>query len=238
MKWQNASARLPQEKDIYDASYDEVKIAPAEAIEKVLAFGAPFQLVEQPFTDQGGMTRFVNVNLLRLQGSEQTIQGVLYLVEDKTRDVTLRQELIGANAAKDQFLALLSHELRNPLSPVIAMVGELEASAPDSPEVRRALEVIRRNVELEARLIDDLLDVTRISKGKLQLSLETVGVHEILQRSYEICREEIAAKGSQNRIPASGQARSRQRRPSPIAAGVLEPDQEQREIHAGKRPRS
>jgi signal transduction histidine kinase/CheY-like chemotaxis protein len=185
---------LPEVKDIHDASYDEVKIAPAEAIEKVLAFGAPFQLVEQPFTDQSGMTRFVNVNLLRLQGSEQTIQGVLYLVEDKTRDVTLRQELIGANAAKDQFLALLSHELRNPLSPVIAMVGELEASAPDSPEVRRALEVIRRNVELEARLIDDLLDVTRISKGKLQLSLEMVSVHEILQRSYEICREDIAAK--------------------------------------------
>ena len=132
----------------------------------------------------------MNVNLLRLQGSDQRIQGVLYLVEDKTRDVTLRQELIGANAAKDQFLALLSHELRNPLSPVIAMVGELEASAPDSPEVRHALEVIRRNVELEARLIDDLLDVTRISKGKLQLSLETVNVHEILQRAYEICREE------------------------------------------------
>jgi signal transduction histidine kinase/CheY-like chemotaxis protein len=185
---------FPEGKDIHNASYDEVKIAPPEAIEKVLAFGAPFQLVEQPFTDQSGMTRFVNVNLLRLQGSEQTIQGVLYLVEDKTRDVTLRQELIGANAAKDQFLALLSHELRNPLSPVIAMVGELEASAPDSPEVRRALEVIRRNVELEARLIDDLLDVTRISKGKLQLSLETVSVHEILQRSYEICREDIATK--------------------------------------------
>jgi signal transduction histidine kinase/CheY-like chemotaxis protein len=185
---------LPPDKDMHDASYDEVKIASAEAIEKVLAFGAPFQLVEQPFTDRTGMTRFVNVNLLRLQSSEETIQGVLYLVEDKTRDVTLRQELIGANAAKDQFLALLSHELRNPLSPVIAMVGELEASAPDSPEVRRALEVIRRNVELEARLIDDLLDVTRISKGKLQLSLETVSVHEILQRSYEICREDIAAK--------------------------------------------
>jgi signal transduction histidine kinase/CheY-like chemotaxis protein len=185
---------LPEEKDIHEASYDEVKIAPAEAIERVLAFGAPFQIVEQPFQDQNGMTRFVNINLLRLQGSEQTTQGVLYLVEDKTRDVTLRQELIGANAAKDQFLALLSHELRNPLSPVIAMVGELEASAPDTAEVRRALEVIRRNVELEARLIDDLLDVTRISKGKLQLSLETVSVHEILQRSYEICRDDISAK--------------------------------------------
>ena len=185
---------LPEGRDIYEAIYDEVKIAPSEAIERVLAFGAPYQIVEHAFVDRDGMTRFVNVNLLRLQTSEQTIQGVLYLVEDKTRDMTLRQELIGANAAKDQFLALLSHELRNPLSPVIAMVGELEASAGESPDVRRALEVIRRNVELEARLIDDLLDVTRISKGKLQLSLETASVHEILQRSYEICRDEIATK--------------------------------------------
>ena len=185
---------LPEGRDIYEAIYDEVKIAPGEAIERVLAFGAPYQLVEHAFVDRDGMTRFVNVNLLRLQTSEQRIQGVLYLVEDKTRDMTLRQELIAANASKDQFLALLSHELRNPLSPVIAMVGELEASAGDKPEVRRALEVIRRNVELEARLIDDLLDVTRISKGKLQLSLETASVHEIVQRSYEICREEIAAK--------------------------------------------
>jgi len=74
------------------------------------------------------------------------------------------------------------------------MVGELEASIPDSPPVRQALEVIRRNVELEARLIDDLLDVTRIARGKLQLSFETICVHEILQRAYEICREEIAGK--------------------------------------------
>jgi len=186
--------QLPESKDVYEATYDEVKIAPAGAIEKVLKFGAPFQLIEQSFTDVKGQLHFVNVNLLRLQGSHQTIQGVLYLVEDKTRDVLLRQELINANAAKDQFLALLSHELRNPLSPVIAMVGELEASSPETPAVRRALEVIRRNVELEARLIDDLLDVTRIAKGKLQLSFEVASVHEILRRAYEICREEIEAK--------------------------------------------
>ncbi|MGI8820993.1 MAG: ATP-binding protein [Chthoniobacterales bacterium] len=188
---------LGETQDVYAAGYEAVRIAPAEAIEKVLAFGVPFQMVEQPFTDAAGGTHFVNVNLLRMQGAEQRIQGVLYLVEDKTRDVTLRQELIGANAAKDQFLALLSHELRNPLSPVISMVSELESSAPDTPEVRHALEVIRRNVELEARLIDDLLDVTRIAKGKLQLSTETVSVHEILQRAYEICREDILAKSLQ-----------------------------------------
>jgi signal transduction histidine kinase/CheY-like chemotaxis protein len=185
---------VPAGRDIREASYEDVKIAPAGAIEKVLSFGTPFQLIEEPLKDKAGMTHFVNINLLRLQGPQQTVQGILYLVEDKTRDVTLRQELIGANAAKDQFLALLSHELRNPLSPVIAMVGELEASIPDSPPVREALEVIRRNVELEARLIDDLLDVTRIAKGKLQLSFELICVHEILQRAYEICRDDIAAK--------------------------------------------
>ncbi|MEP6685291.1 MAG: ATP-binding protein [Verrucomicrobiota bacterium] len=185
---------LPAGTDIQNATFADVKIAPAESLDKVLSFGVPFQLIEQPFKDLGGMTRFVNINLLRLQDSQQTIQGVLYLVEDKTRDVTLRQELIRANAAKDQFLALLSHELRNPLTPVIAMVGELEASASQSPQTRQALEVIRRNVELEARLIDDLLDVTRIAKGKLQLTFESVCVHEILHRAYEICLEEITTR--------------------------------------------
>src|SRR5207253_7680585 len=56
------------------------------------------------------------------------------------------------------------------------------------------LDVIRRNVELEARLIDDLLDITRIAKGKLKLSLEPVSVHNVLQRALEICREEISQK--------------------------------------------
>jgi signal transduction histidine kinase len=185
---------VPPGRDITETAYDDVKIAPPGAIERVLTFGTPFQLIEHPLKDKAGMAHFLNINLLRLQGSQETIQGVLYLVEDKTRDVTLRQELIGANAAKDQFLALLSHELRNPLSPVIAMVGELEAELPDSRPVREALEVVRRNVELEARLIDDLLDVTRIAKGKLQLSFEPICVHQTLQRAYEICREEIAAK--------------------------------------------
>ena len=186
--------KFPPEKQISDATYEDVQLAPADAIDKVLAFGTPFQMVEQPLVDRAGLTNFVNINLLRLQDSQQVVQGVLFLVEDKTRDVRLRQELISANASKDQFLALLSHELRNPLSPVITMVAELEARASEGPEVRQALDIIRRNVELEARLIDDLLDVTRISKGKLQLSFEVTSIHETLRRAYEICREDILQK--------------------------------------------
>jgi signal transduction histidine kinase len=182
------------DKDLDDITYDEIGIAPADALDKVLNFGTPFQLVEHPLVDRSGLTNFVNINLLRLQGSKQTVQGALLLIEDKTRDVRQRQELMAASAAKDQFLALLSHELRNPLSPVIAMVGELEERAAHNPDLRHPLEVIRRNVELEARLIDDLLDVTRIEKGKLQLSFEVTSVHEALERVYDICREDIRQK--------------------------------------------
>ena len=99
-----------------------------------------------------------------------------------------------ANQAKDDFLAALSHELRTPLNPVLLLASEGAEDPELSARTRADFATMRDNIELEARLIDDLLDVTRISKGKLQLSLETASVHEILQRSYEICREEIAAK--------------------------------------------
>src|SRR5881394_214541 len=186
--------QLPSGTDIEVVTYDQVKIVSPSIIDHVLSTGTPYQLIEEPFRDRTGATRFCNVNLLRLIDSHQNIQGVLYFVEEKTRDMTLRNELLSANAAKDQFLALLSHELRNPLSPVIAMVAALETHVADSDEVRHALDVIRRNVELEARLIDDLLDITRIAKGKLQLTLEPVSVHSVLQRALEICREEISQK--------------------------------------------
>jgi signal transduction histidine kinase len=185
--------QLPSGVDIGVATYDQIKIASPEVIENVLATGAPFQMVEQPFLDRSRATRFLNVNLLRLSDSQQHIQGVLYLVEEKTRDMTLRNDLLSANASKDQFLALLSHELRNPLSPVIAMVAELDTHV-DSAEMRHALDIIRRNVELEARLIDDLLDITRISKGKLKLALEPISIHNVLQRALEICRDDISQK--------------------------------------------
>ena len=188
---------MPIDRDVTEITCDDVKIAPPGAVDRVLNFGTPFQLIEHPLKDKSGISHFLDINLLRLQGAKEKIQGVLYLVEDKTRDVTLRQELIAANAAKDQFLAQLSHELRSPLTPVIAMVGELEAEVPDSGPAKEALEVVRRNVELEARLIDDLLDITRISKGKLQLSFEPISIHQILHRAYEICHEEIDAKNLQ-----------------------------------------
>lgn len=105
-----------------------------------------------------------------------------------------RTEAERANRAKDQFLAMLSHELRTPLTPVLTSVLALESEPSLSPSAHDSLQMIRRNVELEARLIDDLLDLTRISKGKVQLSLELVDAHALLRNALEICAYEIKQK--------------------------------------------
>jgi signal transduction histidine kinase len=96
-----------------------------------------------------------------------------------------------ANRAKDQFLAVLSHELRTPLTPALAAASDLEAAYDIEPgELREALSLIRRNIELEARLVDDLLDLTRITKGKLQVQFSTVDLHQTIQHATEMCRTE------------------------------------------------
>jgi PAS domain S-box-containing protein len=99
-----------------------------------------------------------------------------------------------ASRAKDRFLAALSHELRTPLTPVLLRVAAL-AATPELPrKLRDDLRMIQRNVELEAKLIDDLLDLTRITRGKLALHFEVVGIHEVLEHVVEICREEAESK--------------------------------------------
>ncbi len=108
-----------------------------------------------------------------------------------------RNEAERANLAKDRFLAMLSHELRTPLMPVLTTLLSLEHEENIPDEIRGSLQMIRRNVELEARLIDDLLDLTRISKGKVQLSLEPVDAHELLRNAVEICESGIDEKNLQ-----------------------------------------
>jgi len=99
-----------------------------------------------------------------------------------------------ANQTKDNFLAMLSHELRTPLTPVVAALETLSTQWARNDEEKSVLEMIRRNVDVETRLIDDLLDVTRISKGKLDLKFATLDVHKAVLNVVEICRSEAAAK--------------------------------------------
>ena len=99
-----------------------------------------------------------------------------------------------ANATKDAFLAALSHELRTPLTPVLMSAWAMETDEELPTRVRREISMIRRNIELEARLIDDLLDLTRIARGKLELQVGAMDFHSVLRQSIEICRPDSEAK--------------------------------------------
>ena len=106
----------------------------------------------------------------------------------------LYHESQAASRAKDRILAVLGHELRTPLTPISAAVSARLEHETD-PETCNELEMIRRNIELEARLIDDLLDISRIERGRLHLELEVVDIHEVVRKSVEICRDELLVAG-------------------------------------------
>jgi PAS domain S-box-containing protein len=147
--------------------------------------------------------RQFEANLSRLAGEDQSAGWVLVL-----RDVTesrrageqrarmiaeqeARAEAEAANRAKDVFLAMLSHELRTPLTPVLATVTAMLEDPTVPASFQPTLKMICRNIELEARLIDNLLDQTRIRQGLLSLRLELVDAHELIDRAIEICADDV-----------------------------------------------
>ena len=99
-----------------------------------------------------------------------------------------------ASRTKDRFLAMLSHELRTPLTPILFSSSLLTEEPTLSETMREHLRVIVKNAELEARLVDDLLDVTRISRGKFHLNFGIADAHEVLRTVLETCSADLANK--------------------------------------------
>jgi len=99
-----------------------------------------------------------------------------------------------ASTAKDRFLAILSHELRTPLNPVLLWADGVLNQPGVDPEIEQGLRMVCRNIELEARLIDDLLDLTRIARGKLQLRLQPADAHELVRHAIEIVRADLDSR--------------------------------------------
>jgi PAS domain S-box-containing protein len=105
-----------------------------------------------------------------------------------------RDKALAASRAKDDFLAALSHELRTPLTPVLLLASEEAANRTLPESVRSDFEMIAKNVALEARLIDDLLDLTRITRGKLVLERKAVDAHQILHDALGTVRSDYLEK--------------------------------------------
>jgi PAS domain S-box-containing protein len=136
-----------------------------------------------------------------IRGDNGGIRGVVLVFRDFTENKQAEQELRvakeaaeTANKAKDQFLAMLSHELRTPLTPVLATLNRWEASEEVPQSLQPDVQMLRRSIELEARIIDDLLDLTRIARGMLSFSPENTDVHAVLQFLVALSESELENK--------------------------------------------
>jgi signal transduction histidine kinase len=129
---------------------------------------------------------------------EELNRELEHRVEQRTSELQqLNEELIAANRAKDIFLATLSHELRTPLTPVLGWVNLLRTGSGggmDASMMKQGLDAIERNARLQARLIDDLLDISRIVSGKLQFEREPVNLCSIVEVAVETVRADARAR--------------------------------------------
>ena len=148
-----------------------------------------------------GSTFHAEVVISALRDSEGKIRGFSKVTRNITDQIRSRETEAAkiaaekASKAKDDFLAALSHELRTPLTPALAAANYLADNASRLPsEFVEDVEIIKRNVRLQARLIDDLLDLTRVTRGKLDLDFEHVDAHVLVRDAIEIANSSIAAK--------------------------------------------
>jgi PAS domain S-box-containing protein len=154
-------------------------------------------LVEQTIQDGHEQLRL-------LQDCARTTAGDISLASQTTREIRdesrmqkMEAEKIAAenaNKAKDEFLAMLSHELRTPLTPALAAATYLADMVDLPQDLREEVATIRRNIQLEARLIDDLLNFTRLIRGKVELHFEVVDAHRVLHEIVEVVGDDIIEK--------------------------------------------
>lgn len=154
-------------------------------------------MIERP----DGVRRSVMVYPHPLRDAQGGLIGAVNMLVDiterKQAESTLKEAKEAAESAskaKDDFLAALSHELRTPLNPALLLASERERDEQVSAELREDFATIRKEIEMEARLIDDLLDLTRISRGKLRLEPRPIELHPLLNASWERLKPEAAEK--------------------------------------------
>jgi signal transduction histidine kinase/ActR/RegA family two-component response regulator len=125
----------------------------------------------------------------------RTFNDMLAQIQQRDNELAAaRDQAEGANRAKDEFLAVVSHELRTPLTPILAWSSLLRQGRLDEAAVARAVEIIDRNARVQAQLINDLLDVSRIVSGKMKLELRRVDLAPVVEAAVESIRPTAQGK--------------------------------------------
>lgn len=200
--WSFSEAHLRPTAEVFRIVNEESREPVESPVEKVMKNGVIVGLAnhtllirkdgqEVPIDDSGAPIR----------EPDGSMRGVVLVFRDfsehKAAEAKLKEAKEAAetaNKAKDHFLAILSHELRTPLTPVLATLDLWEASEELPHAMRSDLRMLQRNIELEARIIDDLLDLTRIARGMLSFSPADTDIHELLEFLLGLCQSEFQGR--------------------------------------------
>ena len=217
LAWLEQGASLPRVRSL--AAVDGPRDPLREALERVLAAGVPEQLngmaIVNPFAESG--PALLHAALIRPLVARGRILGALSLVlgdpdrKFRPQDLALAEELAGRAAValdnarlyreiqegdrrKDEFLAMLGHELRNPLAAIANALEYAYVAAGDPSAFQRSREILARQVQMMARLVDDLLDVSRITRGKIELRKEVVDLQSAVSRATTTVEPLVTAR--------------------------------------------
>ncbi len=141
--------------------------------------------------------RWHRVRIVLYYTADKQIDGVLITFEDVTERVLAKQVLYDADRRKDEFLATLAHELRNPLAPIRSGIEILHHSGYDKEKIEQTLSIVERQTNHIVRLVDDLLDISRITQGKINLKKERIELKAAIELALETSRETIEKNGHQ-----------------------------------------
>jgi PAS domain S-box-containing protein len=187
-----------------------------QLLQQVYASGEAFS-AEEICLREGALAsgeRYFKLSLEPLLGGDNKVESIIAVVVDITEHVRSRQvlkkahdereklveELTATNRNKDEFLAMLGHELRNPLAPIVMALELMERRGDESTTKERSL--VKRQVDHLVRLVDDLLDVARVTQDKIVLKPEHIDVDRIIEKAVELASAEIRARGHRLMIHA------------------------------------
>ena len=208
-------------------------------------------VTEKRFRRKDGSEVWVNSHVSPVHGARGKIERAVAIVIDITdrkraereREQFLKQEKAAraeaqaANQSKDEFLAMVSHELRSPLNSILGYARLLRAGAADASQTRQTVEIIERNGRIQLQLIEDLLDTARIISGKLKLEVQPVALVSVITAALDVVRPAAQAKGHRTAHRPGSARRSGHGRSQPPAAGRLESAFERDQVHAPSRAR-
>ncbi len=163
------------------------------------------------------------------------VVGAVVVFSDVTKQVRAEHELRDADRRKNEFLAVLSHELRNPLTPIRNSLHILKRVAPGSEQAKRAEEVLGRQTDQLVRLVDDLLDITRISRNKIQLKCTQVDFGDVVSRAVEDHRSLFESRGIELERAGCARGADDRRGRAAASAGGGKPAQQCGEVHPERR---